>query len=184
MSVKWQFSSIEFRYVFLNGSKKFWKTLIKWSKVRFSLDLNGASFFYEWFVSRCQFSIENFSNPLTVQCNPVLSSTLNQCDASESEGSDAIVLIGFEFGVCDLVCGEPKYMLGDWLSLEYLKAQISFPLVNAHETRSGSVASFFFMTSKIIRNVSFITFIGSEVKPLLSAVRNSASLSVLPSLYG
>jgi hypothetical protein len=32
------------------------------------------------------------------------------------------------------------YMLGDWSSLEYLKAQISLPLVTAQEIRNGSCA--------------------------------------------
>jgi hypothetical protein len=70
----------------------------------------------------------------------VRSSTLNQCDAFESDGSEAIVVTEFEPGSLERVWGEPKYMLGDWSSLEYLNAQISLPLDKAQEIRMGSSA--------------------------------------------
>jgi hypothetical protein len=38
---------------------------------------------------------------------------LNQCPASESDGSDAMVVMGLEPASLARVCGEPKYILGD-----------------------------------------------------------------------
>lgn len=49
-----------------------------------------------------------------------------------------MVVIGFMPCSLARVFGDPKYMLGDLSSLEYLKAQISLPLVNAQEIRMGS----------------------------------------------
>ena len=46
-----------------------------------------------------------------------------------------MVMVGCDPFSLARVCGEPKYMLGDWSSLEYLKAQISLPLVSAQEMR-------------------------------------------------
>ena len=53
------------------------------------------------------------------------SSTLNQCAASESEGSDAIVVMGLDPLSLARVCGEPEYILGDRSSLEYLNATMA-----------------------------------------------------------
>lgn len=109
------------------------------------------------------------SNPRSVQCTPLRSSTLNQCAASESEGSEAMVVIGCEPFSLARVCGEPKYILGDWSSLEYLKAQISRPFVKAQEIRMGSSDLCCSMIFVISRRVACMAVIGSCIKPLLSA---------------
>ena len=49
-----------------------------------------------------------------------------------------MVVIGFRPSSMARVFGEPKYMLGDLSSLEYLNAHISSPLVKAQEMRMGS----------------------------------------------
>lgn len=100
------------------------------------------------------------SSPPSAQCTPVRSSTLNQCAASESDGSEAMVVMEFEPDSLARVRGEPKYILGDWSSLEYLKAQISLPLVKAQEIRMGSSAWWRSMILVTSRKVACIAAIG------------------------
>lgn len=72
-----------------------------------------------------------------------------------------MVMVGCDPFSLARVCGEPKYMLGEWSSLEYLKAQISLPLVSAQEMRMGSSDLFLSIILEMSRRVACMAFIGS-----------------------
>ena len=61
-------------------------------------------------------------------------------------------------------------------------AHISFPFVKAHEIRMGSSEWCLSIILETSRRVSSIALMGSLINPLLSATKNNASLSVVPSL--